>query len=151
MKIRAWVIPVVFGAVLLAASVEAGGRRPLVAVSFPLPELAITFPDGPVDAGTLAWRGERRRSSIVRRAVAVRVGQPSKDPRGTATLRAFLEGADDRAAIRVNGIALTSVPQIVERQAPIGVVFTQRIEIEVSTEQQPGPLAADIRWEVITN
>lgn len=151
LKRASWVIPVVLSSILLSTPLEAGGRRGVVAVSPPSPELSITFLDGVLDAGTMAWRGERRKSSIVRRAVAMRVGQPSKELRGTVTLRASVDGSGQRAVIRVNGIVLTSIPQIVERHAPVGVSFIQRVEIEVSTKEPPGPLDVDIRWEVITN
>lgn len=151
MKRLSWVIPVFLSTILLSTPLDAGGRRRVMAVSPPSPELSITFLDGELDAGTIAWRGGRRKSSIVRRAVAMRVGQPSKEHRGTVTLRAFFEGSGQRAEIRVNGVALSSIPQIVERHAPVGVPFIQRIEIEVPTSEPPGALDAEIRWEVITN
>lgn len=151
MKRVSWVIPVVLSAVLLSPPLDAGGRRRLVAVSPPSSELSITFLDGMLDAGTIAWRGERRKSSTVRRAVAMRVGHPSKEHRGTVTLRASVEMPAKRAEIRVNDILLTAIPQIVDRHAPVGVPFIQRIQIEVSTKEPPGPLDAEIRWEVITN
>lgn len=136
---------------LLPLPTLAGGRLRAVAVSPPSSELSITFVDGVLDAGTLAWTGGSRRSTIARRAISMRVGRPSRDARGTATLRAYLESDDRRAAIRVNGVTLSTIPRVVEHHAPIGVVFTQRVEIEVSINEPEGPLAASIGWEVITD
>lgn len=152
MKRASRMIPVVLSILLLSSPhLNAGGRRRAVAVSLPSSELSITFIDRVLDAGTMSWTGERRRSSLARRAISMRVGPPSREARGTVTLRAFLETDDGRATIRVNGVTLSSIPQIVERHAPIGVVFTQRVEIEVATTEPEGPLAAAIGWEVITD
>lgn len=128
----------------------AGDRRRAAAVSPVSASLSITFLDGLVDAGTLAWKGERTKSSIARRIVPMRVGQQSSEARGSVTLRAFLATTDNRSTIRVNGITLSSIPQIVERHAPVGIAFTQRLEIEVSTNEPPGALDAAIVWEVVT-
>lgn len=133
------------------AHLHAGGRRRAVAVSPPSSGVAITFVDGVLDAGTIAWAGGRRKSSIVRKVVSMRLGEPSLEPRGTATVRAFLEVPGGRCAIRVNGVLLSGAPQIVLRHAPIGSAFPQRIEIEVPNTMPEGPLHTSIGWEVTTN
>lgn len=132
----------------------AGGRQRVMAVSAPREALAITFLDNPagiVDAGTLVWRGGSKRSVVTTRRVTMRIGDASRESRGTATLRASLETPDPRATIRIDGIALGTAPRIIHSNAPIGIAFGHRIEIEVPVTAADGPLQASIAWEVTTN
>lgn len=137
---------------LPAARLDGGGRRRTVAVSPPSFELTLTFLDGPVlDAGPIVWRGGTRKTTITTRTVTLRIGRASREARGTATLRAFLETPDPRATIRVDGITLTTAPRVIEHHAPIGIAVTHRIEIEVPVSAPEGALAASIGWEVTTD
>ena len=136
---------------LFPLPVHAGGRRRVVAVSPPLsaPQLVIVGA-AVVDAGTIAWRGGSRRSSVTTRNVTMRIGEPSREPRGTATLRAFVEAFDPRCAVRIDGVPLTTAPRVIRRLAPIGIAFNHRIEIEVPVAAADGPLQVSIGWEVTT-
>ncbi|HYH08763.1 MAG TPA: hypothetical protein VEK11_17045 [Thermoanaerobaculia bacterium] len=115
-------------------------------------DLSITFLEGPVvDAGVIVWRGGKRRTTVTARTVTMRIGRASREARGTATLRAFLETPDPRAAVRVDGILLGAAPRVIQRHAPVGIATTHRIEIEVPVSASEGPLAASIGWEVTTD
>ncbi len=135
---------------------HAGGRQRAVAVSPPSSPLSLTFLEGgqaataAVDAGTIAWRGGRKQSSTTTRTFGIRIGNPTREGRGTATLRAYLETPDPHATIRVDGILLGSTPRVIQRNAPIGIAVTHRLEIEVPVTAPEGTLAAAIGWEVTT-
>ena len=118
--------------------------------SSPAPGLTLVGVSGMVDAGTIAWRGGARPSAFSTRTVTMRIGEPAREPRGTATLRAFVETFDPGCTIRIDGVPLTTVPRVIRRQAPVGIAFTHRIEIEVPRTAADGPLQASIAWEVTT-
>lgn len=137
---------------LLPFTSAEGGRRRVLAVSRPSSALSIAFlgTTGVLDTGTLVSPDGIRRASTAR-TVLLRIGEPSPEPRGTATLRAYLETPDPRATIRVGGITLTTAPRVIQRHAPIGVAIAHRIDIEVPVTAPEGPLAATIGWEVTTD
>lgn len=131
---------------LVSLELSAGGRRRAVPVSPSLPDLAITFVDAPggvVDAGAIAGR--------TRKTFGLRVGQASREPRGHVTLRAFLEVADPRCIVRLDGIVLTNQPVTIRRFVPIGITTMHRLEIEVSASAPEGALLTSIRWDVSTD
>jgi hypothetical protein len=153
MKLTSRAIPSFLLAVLLISPhVLAGGHRRAVA-SRPSPELSVTFlgSAGVLDAGTMSWRGGPKHATVTTRNVTMRIGPATPEVRGTATVRAFLEMPDPLCSIRVNGVLLTGVPQIVQRQAPIGVAGAYRIEIAIPTSAPEGPLQTSIGWEVSTD
>jgi len=130
-----------------------------VAVSSPSSELAIAFPDagqtsdGLVDAGTLAAqprRGASRRGAVTVRRVAMHIGAPSPEARGTATVRAFLETPDPHCTIRIDGIVLGAAPRVIRQHAPLGLTVVYRVELEVPASAPDGALASTIGWEVTT-
>jgi hypothetical protein len=133
-----------------------GSRQRVVAVSPPSSSLTLTFMDGGaattaiLDAGTAAWKGGRRRTTVITRSFAVRIGGPSREARGTATLRAFLETPDPRATMRIDGIVLGTAPVVIHHHAPIGVAVAHTLEIEVPVTAPDGPLVASIGWEAST-
>jgi hypothetical protein len=130
-----------------------------VAVSPPSSDLAIAFvdagqtADGVLDAGTIAARPRRGRTgaATAARTVAIRIGAPSREARGTATVRAFLEMPDPNCTIRIDGIVLGAAPRVIRRNAPIGIATVYRIEIEVPPSAAEGALASTIGWEVTTD
>jgi len=141
--------------IVLALYVHAGGRQRAMAVSSPSAStVAIAFLDangGAIDAGTMTWQGGSRRSLVTTRLVTMRLGAPSHERLGTATLRAFLETPDPRATIRIDGVTLTTTPRLIQAGAPIGIPFSHRIEIEVPLSAPEGPLQASIGWEATTD
>ncbi|MDQ3280685.1 MAG: hypothetical protein M3Q69_04660 [Acidobacteriota bacterium] len=154
------VTPVVAALLALSLSfnsvLQAGSRRRVVAVS-PASDLSLTFLDASqsamplLDAGNISWRGERRHGARTTRTFAMRIGPASHESRGTATVRAFLEHADPRATIRLDGIPLGATARIVQRHAPIGIAVPHRLEIEVPTTAAEGAIDCAIGWEVTTD
>jgi hypothetical protein len=124
-----------------------GGRRPAVAVSpAAQDDVKIVFvgvtgsgSDAMVDAGAM--------SKVTKRVFGIRI----EGTAATATLRAFLESHDGRSVIRIDGIALTTVPALIDAQLPVGKVTTHTIEIEVPASVPEGTIASAVRWEVATN
>jgi hypothetical protein len=139
--------------ILITPHTSAGGRRRVMAASLPSSALSIAFIDpaaGWLDAGTIIWRGGAKHSTVTTRTVRMRVGDPSTESRGTVTVRAFLETAGASCTIRIDGVPLTTAPQVIRRNAPVGIVFAHRIEIEVPTTAADGSLQASIGWEITT-
>lgn len=135
-------------------NLQAGGRQRAVAAP-PPSTLSLTFLDSGrdatvLDAGTIAWRGGRKQSTITTRTFAVRIGPASREARGTATLRAFLQTPDPNTTIRIDGITLGIAPRVIRRNAPIGIAVTHRLEVEVPVSAPEGAVAATIGWEVTT-
>lgn len=135
---------------------QAGGRQRAVTVPPPSSALSLTFLDtdrgdaAVLDAGTIAWSGGRRAVSITTRTFALRIGPASREARGTATLRAFLETPDPNATIRIDGIPLGTTPRVIQHHAPIGIAVTHRIEIEVPVSAPEGAVGVAVGWEVST-
>ncbi len=134
---------------------HAGSRQRAVAVSPPSSALSLTFTSGGaasvsevIEVGTISWSGGRKRVTVTTRKFGVRIGRPSREARGTATLRAFLETPDPRATIRIDGIVLGAAPVVIAAHAPIGIDVTHTLEIEIPVTAPEGPLAAAIGWEV---
>lgn len=136
---------------------QAGGRRRAVAATPPSSQLSLTFIESGrsstavVDAGTISWRGGRKQSTVTTRTFGVRIGPESRESRGTATLRAYLEAPDPHATIRIDGVLLGTTPRVVQRNAPIGIAVTHKLEIEVPVTAPEGVVAASIGWEVTTD
>ena len=147
---------VFIGAVLLlllfvCPNAQGGDRRRVRAVSPPAAAIAIAFLDGGLlETGTMAWSGGAKRATVTTRTVRMRIGEAAPETRGNVTLRAFLETADPRCTIRVDGVPLTVAPRVVRRNAPVGIPFAHRIEVEVPVTAPDGPLHASIGWEVTT-
>jgi hypothetical protein len=137
---------------MISTDTFAGGRRRVVAVSpTSSSALSIAFVDAPaglLDTGVVVWRGGAKRSTVTTRTVRMRIGEAASEPRGNVTVRAFLETPDPRCTIRIDGVTLTAAPRAIRRNAPVGIVFTHRIEIEVPVTAADGPLLASIGWEI---
>ena len=146
------VLALLASVLLLSPHAHAGGRRRVLAVSPPSSSPQLVFVGAAVvDAGTLVWRGESARVIVSTRTVTLRLGERSRESRGTAVLRAFLETPDPRFTIRVDDVVMTTVPRVIRTYAPIGTPFTHRIEIEVPLTAVDGPLQASIGWEATTD
>jgi hypothetical protein len=131
---------------LFSLHLPAGGRRRAVSVSPPAEELTIAFVDAPggmVDMGSIAGK--------TRRTFGIRIGRPSREARGHATLRAFLETGEARCIVRLDGIVLGTQPRIIDRFTPIGITTTHRLEIEVPASAPEGALVTTIGWNVSTD
>ncbi|MFL6246813.1 MAG: hypothetical protein ACJ74H_12355 [Thermoanaerobaculia bacterium] len=117
-----------------------------MSVSPPAEDLAIAFVDAPggmVDTGVIAGK--------TRRTFGIRIGRPSREARGHATLHAFLETSDPRCIVRLDGMVLGPQPRIIDRFTPIGITTTHRLEIEVAASAPEGALLTTIGWSVSTD
>lgn len=117
-----------------------------MSVSPPAEDLAIAFVDAPggtVDTGRISGK--------TRETFGIRIGRPSQEARGHATLRAFLETGDPRCIVRLDGIVLGAQPRVIDRFTPIGITTTHRLEIEVPASAPEGPLLTTIGWSVSTD
>jgi len=140
--------------VLLApASVRAGGPAADLGVTFTLES---GIPGGTsealLDAGPVsaAWNRQshaRIAAPFVDRRVGVRITSRS-GRRGFVRLRAFLETADARAIVSVDGMTLSSAPRLVDAQAPIGSTASHRVTVEVPASEPAGAFTSRIVWEV---
>jgi len=117
---------------------------------------------GLLDVGRLSaarTRGRRwpscgsgeRCGPIVQRRVAVRVDEARRGARGAraahvARLSAFVAGDGTRCRVRVNGMPLTALPQVIDAHAPVGAAIVYTLEIEVPSSEPEGPLASAITW-----
>jgi hypothetical protein len=118
----------------------------------PQPPLSIVFEDasglqpiaaaGRIDAGTLSARGAQR--ATYRAVVRVRV--QGKTSARFARLRAGLDDGTTRCKVRIDGILLSAVPQMIDALAPLGRAVTHTLEIEVPASEPPAPLASSIVW-----
>jgi len=140
---------------LLSLNLPAGGRRRAVAAPRPADELQISFVDAPagvLDAGAMSWNGRRgTKVTITKRSFGLRIGRPSREAQGNARLQAFLETTDPRCIVRLDGVVLGTQPRVIDRFAPIGVVTTHRLEIEVPVSAAEGALLTNIGWLVTTD
>lgn len=132
------------------APLVAGGRRRVLAASPASSDVSLVFLDSTlVEIGTIASPGSRR-PAVTKKTITMRIGAASREPRGTATLRAFLESPDPRCTVRIDGIPLSAAPRVIQRHAPIGIPFTHRLELEVPLSVSEGPLHTAIGWEITT-
>lgn len=141
-----------------------GGRRRVVAVSPAAhDEIRIAFvgvpgsgTDAMIDAGSTARvRSAARRGTkqftTIRKTFGVRLEASGSGEGVTATLRASLESHDGRSTMRIDGIPMSTIPKVILAHAPLGVVTTHTIEIEVPAEVAEGAFASAIRWDVSTD
>lgn len=137
---------------LLSPELQAGGRRRVVAVSPPpsAPQLTLVGMASFVDGGVIAWDGGSRRSAVSTRTLVLRIGEAGRESRGNATLSASIETIDPRFTIRLDGVPLNTAPRVIRRNAPIGIPFSHRLEIEVPVGASEGPIHTAIAWQVTT-
>lgn len=139
---------------ILAASfhVYPGGRRRAVAAPILPADLSIEFVDAgnaPLDTGAISFRPGKKTAGTIR-TFALRIGRPSREARGTASLRAFVQTGDPRCLVRIDGIPLGPAPRVIQHHAPIGIAMRHRLEIDVPPEAPEGALLLAIGWEVST-
>jgi hypothetical protein len=106
--------------------------------------------DAWIDLGSVAARpcgfraaGRCVRSTVTRKRIGISV---EGEGTGFARLSANLVTDDPRARVRVDGVLLSSSPQLVDAGAPIGRAVAHTVEIEVPASEPAGPVAAAITW-----
>ena len=117
---------------------------------------------GVLDLGSVSYGSAARRSNVAVRSsagqmvVSTRVGLSLVDPAGhigTATLLACLALPETLYVLRMDGVQLTTTPQIVQSRVPVGKISSHQLEIEVPswvTEKNPG-LHNSIIFQVVPN
>jgi hypothetical protein len=96
-------------------------------------------------AGPGPAHGRSRSASITRRRIAVRLESANGLPR-FVRLRALLQAEDPRCRVRIDGITLTTLPQLIDAHAPVGPAVAHTIEVEVPASEPEGPVFSAITW-----
>lgn len=112
---------------------------------------------GSVSYGSAARRGKVEvRSSAGRMVVSTNVGLSLVDPAGhigAATLLACLALPERAFVLRLDGVRLTTTPQIIQSRLAVGKTSSHQIEVEVPssvTEKNPA-LHNSIIFQVVPN
>jgi hypothetical protein len=139
-----------FIALLMAAS--ASGAVPLQGVRPQEISIAFEAPDDPsasagaMDLGRLPLRpGRHVRAAGTRRIVRVRLRAATASVR-FARLSARLDGGAGGCIVRVDGVRLGPMPQLIDASAPIGLAVSHTIEFDVPASEPAGAVAASITW-----
>lgn len=117
---------------------------------------------GVLDLGSVSYGSAARSSNVEVRSsagqlvVSTKLGLSLVDPAGhidAATLLACLALPETSYVLRMDGVRLTTTPQIVESRVPVGKISSHQLEIEVPssvTEKNPG-LHNSIIFQVVPN
>jgi hypothetical protein len=132
----------------------------LAAAPQPAEELAISFEaaGGELQAvgldaaviqlGTLRGAG----APSANRRTSVRLRIASRNPATRfARLTAYLQVDDPHCRVRVDGILLSSVPQVIDARAPVGRPLAHTLQIEVPAAAPAGALQSSITWVATTD
>ncbi len=87
----------------------------------------------------------RKRGVVVVRRIAVTL-EGGAGVASVARLRCFLHADDGRIRVRVNGVLLSSIPQLVDSRARVGTATVHEIALEVPDSSSPGALLSSIGW-----
>jgi len=159
-------------AMLLAANAAGATRRRAAMPA--LDELTIVFISAGVtsfaelsflDAGVIAHHGERSPYTRREQRIAIRVdrsraGVPASSLDSTATrtpdssriaLTARLVNTDLRCIIRIDGVALSEVPHLIDANVRAGIASQHLITIDVPTSASAGAINASILWDATTD
>ncbi len=126
--------------VLLGASASARAES----LSIRFDAIGSTLDVGSVSARRCGARG-RMCPTVVRRRVAIRVDRAA-GPAKLVRLRAFLMADEPSVQVRIDGVRLSTQPQLVDGAAITGVSAAHTIEIEVPPSAPPGMLQSSISW-----
>jgi hypothetical protein len=83
-------------------------------------------------------------TSVVVRRVSVRVDGPSKVR--FVRLSARLSSDDPRLKVHIDGVRLSSVPQVLDASARVGASALHTIRVEIPYSEPPGPFLSAIEW-----
>ena len=145
-------------AVVNMAAQSAGG----LSLTIVNPSGGRTAGGGALDLGSVSYGSAARRSNVDVRSsagqmvVSTRLGLSLVDPAGhigAATLLACLALPETSYVLRMDGVRLTTTPQIVQSRIPVGKISSHQLEIEVPgsvTEKSPG-LHNSIIFQVVPN
>jgi hypothetical protein len=150
--------------VLFPPATAFGARRRAVAPRLDVETLSIVFVvrsggtrgTDSLDLGNISVQKQPRTRRpgwlTTRQLVGVRIERSSAaSGAGTATLRAWLPVSDARSAIRVAGVQLSAVPQVIDARHRIGSTATYVIEVDVKETADEGTILNGIEWDVTEN
>lgn len=100
--------------------------------------------DAHVDLGTLAAgrTGTRQRAIVMKRRVAVRIDGPGPAVRLSAALNVETPGC----SVRVDGVALSTIPRMLDGAHRVGTAVVHQIEISIPANVPAGPFLSNIQW-----
>jgi hypothetical protein len=148
-------------ALVLVLAFEASPAPRRRAVAHPVEDLlTITFSRGGaaevgmIDLSTVprpsAGRKSRSNGSMTE-TIGLLIERPSHAKGGTATVRVWLRDADPLCTIRIGAVQVTSVPQVLDRHAPIGTTVSYLLEAQLPPTAAAGTYLRSIEWEVEEN
>jgi hypothetical protein len=107
-----------------------------------------------LDFGVVSWRpiaaGGVKDATRVQRTVIVHARRTSGIEVGTATLRAWIDPSSP-CTVRVNGVWLTPVPQVVDPRLEVGKPRTFVVQMDLPVTAEEGAFATGVEWEVSEN
>jgi hypothetical protein len=129
------------------ASLAHGGTAPLLdpyAFRFEWLEAGTGGADAHMDLGTLAANPASMRggSIVVRRRVAVRIDGPGPAARLSVALAVEAPGC----TVRVDGLALSTIPRMVDATHRVGAAVVHQLEIHVPRGVPPGAFLTNLQW-----
>ncbi|HXE90464.1 MAG TPA: hypothetical protein VNK82_05810 [Terriglobales bacterium] len=148
---------------------ESPGRAVLpgaIRISFPLSAggaaLRSTGPgQADLDFGRVSYATGARTSGVsVRRTssamhittrFAVQLDSAGGGSQRTVTLSAFLLHADSRQRFKVDDVELTTTPQVIQAQVPLGTVSMHRLELEIPKDAPAGTISNAIGWVAVAD
>lgn len=110
-------------------------------------------PDAMLDlgnvSGTSEGAGTRSRSWIIRRSFVLRL-RSDTGVHGPARVWVSLASDTPRVRVRLDGRVLSTTPQLISPNAPVGRPLSHNLEIEVSSNAAPGLLETVLEWSAET-
>jgi hypothetical protein len=100
-------------------------------------------------SGTSEGAGPRSRTWTIRRSIVLRL-RSDTGVRGPARLWVSLASDTPRVRVRLDGRVLSTAPQLISPNAPVGRPLSHHLEIEVSSNAAPGPLETILNWSAET-
>ena len=110
-------------------------------------------PDALLDLGTVSGSSEgagtRSPTWKIRRSIVLRL-RSDTGVRGPARVWVSLASDTPSVRVRLDGRVLSTAPQLISPNAPVGRPLSHNLEIEVSSNAAPGPLEAILNWSAET-
>jgi hypothetical protein len=110
-------------------------------------------PDALLDLGTVSGSAEgagtRSRTWTIRRSIVLRL-RSDTGVRGPARVWVSLASDTPRVRVKLDGRVLSTAPQLISPNAPVGRPLNHNLEIEVSSSAAPGPLETILNWSAET-
>jgi hypothetical protein len=127
----------------------AGPERALTVrfVALDGPALAAPRGDGHLDFGSVAATPDRGRTTpiVVRQRIALRLDGAAGGAR-SARVSVALKAPTPGCVVRVDGIAISLLPRLVDPMHRIGTDVVHQLEVTVAANVPPGTFLNDLEW-----